>query len=367
MFAGRLPHGIHAWFGLSAGLIIALISTTGSLLVFYPEIDAALNPAVQYAEVAGDVDLVRAETTLRTSYPDRTGPWRLEVTGRPGAIPARYYNPPETAGRAFAPMMLWLSPDGREVVRTSFWGDYAMTFIYDLHYRLLAGEAGGKLVGDFGLAAILLVLTGLWSFWPRGSWAKALALCAKAHPLRRWRDIHKAAGLIGIIPLLMLFATGVMLALPQESEAVLSPLLGPPESAAPADLSPRANAADLAAALTLARTRFPRARLTWIETPGADGCCFRFRFQQAGDPGRRFPHSYVWVNRAGTGIVQSTDANAANAHGQLLIWLHPLHDGSFGGLTTRPFDRRVWLCASRALGYGTCALEHAEEQQAQSS
>ncbi|MFA6032214.1 MAG: PepSY-associated TM helix domain-containing protein [Myxococcota bacterium] len=221
MSVRRFVQRAHAWLGLSLGLIIVLISTTGSLLVFYPEIDAALNPSAQYAEVAGDVDLIRAEETLRTHHPDRPGPWRLEVTGRPGAIPARYYNPPETAGRAFAPMMLWLSPDGREVVRTSFWGDYAMTFIYDLHYRLLADKAGGKLVGYFGLAAILLVLTGLWSFWPRGSWAKALTLRVKAHPLRRWRDIHKAAGLIGLIPLLMLFATGVMLALPQESEAVL--------------------------------------------------------------------------------------------------------------------------------------------------
>lgn len=335
MTVRRLVQRAHAWLGLSLGLIIVLVSTTGSLLVVYPEIDAALNPSVQYTEVAGDVDLVRAEETLRTSHPDRSGPWRLEATGRPGAIPARYYNPPETAGRAFAPMMLWLSPDGRRIVRTNFWGDYAMTFIYDLHYRLLAGEAGGQLVGYVGLAAIVLLLTGLWSFWPRGSWAKAVALRLKAHPLRRWRDIHKAAGLIALIPLLMLFTTGAMLALPQESEAVLSPVLGPPESAAPPQRTPQANKTNLAAALTLARTRFPQARLAWIETPGSDGCCFRFRFQQPGDPSRRFPHSYVWVNRAGTSIVQSTDANAANAHGQLLNWLHPLHDGSFGGLATR--------------------------------
>ncbi len=335
MSARRLVQRAHAWLGLSVGLIIVLISTTGSLLVFYPEIDAALHPAVQSGEIADDADLIRAEETLRASYPDRTGPWRLEVTGQPGAIPARYYNPPETAGRAFAPMMLWVSPDGREVVRTEFWGDYAMTFIYDLHYRLLAEGAGAKLVGYIGLVAVILVLTGLWSFWPRGSWAKALALRLRGHPLRRWRDAHKLVGLIGLTPLLMLFATGAMLALPEESETVLSPIIGKPDRQSAPAVPPLPVAADLSAALALARTQFPQARLAWIETPGTEGCCFRFRFQISGDPSRRFPHSYVWVTRSGSTIVQSIDANAANAHSRLLNWLHPLHDGSFGGLTTR--------------------------------
>jgi uncharacterized iron-regulated membrane protein len=56
--------------------------------------------------------------------------------------PARYYNPPETAGRDFAPMLVWLAPDGSRILRRDYWGDTAMTFLYDLHYRLLMGTTG---------------------------------------------------------------------------------------------------------------------------------------------------------------------------------------------------------------------------------
>ena len=83
----------------------------------------------------------------------------------------RYYNPPETAHRDFAPLMAWLSPDGTRVLRRDFWGDYAMTWIYDLHYRLQFGKVGGVIFGYAGLGLLALLLSGLWAWWPRGSWA----------------------------------------------------------------------------------------------------------------------------------------------------------------------------------------------------
>nr|WP_302051660.1 PepSY domain-containing protein [Sphingopyxis sp. BSNA05] len=106
----------------------------------------------------------------------KQGPWRFEVTGKPGAIPARYYNPPERAGHDFRPMMVWLSPDGSQILRRDYWGEYAVTFIYDLHYRLLLGETGGAILGWLGFVLLALLLSGLWAWWPRGSWRKALRL-----------------------------------------------------------------------------------------------------------------------------------------------------------------------------------------------
>ena len=138
----RMLRWLHLWMGLTVGALFALIALTGSLLVFYPEIDAALNPGMHDDRLAAPAAYDRAIIVLRDTYPDKTGPWRLEVTGASGPIPARYYNPPETAGRAFAPMMVWLSADGERILRRDWWGDYAMTLVYDLHYRLLAGHIG---------------------------------------------------------------------------------------------------------------------------------------------------------------------------------------------------------------------------------
>lgn len=73
-----------------------------------------------------------------------------------------------------------------------------MTFIYDLHYRLLLGETGGIVLGWTGFALLALLLSGLWAWWPRGSWAKALRLKRHAHR-SALRDWHKLAGLSGSV------------------------------------------------------------------------------------------------------------------------------------------------------------------------
>ena len=36
-----LTHNAHKWIGLTLGLLFALLGLTGSLLVFYPELDLA--------------------------------------------------------------------------------------------------------------------------------------------------------------------------------------------------------------------------------------------------------------------------------------------------------------------------------------
>lgn len=47
--AGRARRGLlwtHRWLGLAGGIVVVLIGLTGSFIVFYREIDAALNPAL---------------------------------------------------------------------------------------------------------------------------------------------------------------------------------------------------------------------------------------------------------------------------------------------------------------------------------
>ncbi len=334
--ARQLFTRLHLWLGLGLGALMVLAGLTGSLLVFYVEIDGWLHPEQAAAGSAAPASYDRAIGTLRRTYPDKTGPWRIEVTHRPGAIPARYYNPPETAARDFAPMLVWLSPDGTRVLRRDFWGDTAMTWIYDLHYRLLMGRAGGVVFGYAGLALLVLLGSGLAAWWPRGSLAKALRYKPRSAPQRRWRDQHKLAGLAGLPVLAMLTATGVMLALPQESDAVLGMVLGAPQplpqvrgqSGPDAQITP-------SAAMGAARAALPGARLAWIEIPGAGQAAYRLRLQAAGDPARRFPHSFVWIDQHRGTVLAMADARAAPLLNRFDNWLHPLHDGSAGGLALR--------------------------------
>lgn len=335
-----LARRVHLWLGLSLGVLLAVIGLTGSILVFYPQIDDALHPEISLVGSAPPPSWERAYRTVRAVYPDKTGSWRFEVTGRGGDIPARYYKPAERAGRDFAPMMVWLSADGGRVLRRDYWGEYAVTWIYDLHHRLLLQATGGKILGYSGLAMLVLLLAGLAAWWPRpGSLGKALRFKRDAAPGRRLYDLHKLTGLYSLALLLLLTITGVLLALPKESAQVMSPILGapgqPPEAAA-ADRSftpERRISLDRAAATAM--VALPGAGIAWIETPASDHGLYRIRMQAPGDPSARFPHSFVRIDPASGKVLAITDARHAGPHDTLLNWIHPLHDGSFGGLATR--------------------------------
>jgi uncharacterized iron-regulated membrane protein len=326
----------HLWLGLTLGGLFALLGVSGSLLVFYPELDALLHPEIS---VVGAVppDWDRAVQTLRTAYPDKLGAWRLDANGAGGAIPARYYHPPERAGHDFRPMMVWLSGDGSRVLRRDYWGEYAATMLYDFHYRLLLGGRGGRVLGWAGFGLLALLASGIWAWWPRGSLAKALRFKRGAAPQRRLRDWHKLAGLLGLPVLLILTGSGVMLELPRESDAALvrtGLLIRPMPRITPAPACAAA-CGTASGAIRAALAALPEARLAWIQTPPQGSRIYQLRLQVPGDPGRRFPHSYVWVDGASSRVIARYDVRRSGNGGIVNAWLHPLHDGSAFGLLGR--------------------------------
>lgn len=335
---------LHLWLGLGVGALFVLLGLTGSLLVFYEGIDALLHPEIRVPATGPapgwDSPLWdQALATVRARWPERTGNWRFEVTGQAGAIPARY-QPPHAAhhGRR---VMVWLTPDGRQVLREDEWGGYLMTWFYDLHMDLLMGDTGRAVVGWAGLVIFALLVTGLWAWWPRGSWRpgswrKALHFKRGAVPVRRLRDIHKLAGLAGLPLLLMLVVTGVMLALPDESNAVLAQTVGPViKTPSARSVTDGGSPISVAQALAAAYRAMPLGRLAWVEAPGPGRGVFMVRVQQPDDPSFRFPHSYVFIDQYGGEIVAVQDRQRFGAANVVNNWLHPLHDASIGGLWLR--------------------------------
>ena len=65
---------IHLWLGLSIGALFAFAGLTGSILVFYPEIDTALSPALRaIPDGARPVSWQAVVDTLHREHPARTG------------------------------------------------------------------------------------------------------------------------------------------------------------------------------------------------------------------------------------------------------------------------------------------------------
>jgi uncharacterized iron-regulated membrane protein len=332
---------VHLWLGLSLGLLFVLLGITGSALVFYQEIDAALHPEIRVSDsrpAPGWSSPLwdRALTTVRRQWPDDSGQWRFEAKDEAGPIAARYYPSGPPASHMAKRRMVWLSPDGTRILRHDGWGDYAMSWIYELHMDLLSDEVGHKIVGWSGLLILLLLGTGLVAWWPKGSWRKALTFKRGASDIRRLHDIHKLAGLWSLILLILFAVTGFMLALPKESNWVLERTVAP-VGAVPVPQSPVRDGRPIAIAIALANGHrlFPEARLAWIEMPAQGSGVIKLRVQLPGDPSQRFPHSYIYIDAYSGAVLGILDARRGSASTTINNWLHPLHDASVGGLATR--------------------------------
>lgn len=341
LFTRSLLRQLHLWLGLSLGLLFALLALSGSALVFYIELDEALHPGVRSDSrlpAPGWDDRVWEQVlvTARGHSADPLGEWSFEVTGKGGTIPARYYPPSQRDGHHAEREMLWFSADGTRIVRSEPWGGYLMSWLYELHMHLLAGETGRKIVGWSGVAMLFLLISGLLLWWPRGSWRKALAFKRHAVPIRRLRDLHKLAGLGSLLLLFLLVATGVLLALPDVKEALLSVSITTADRVpAPRSSAQSGQQIPLSQALAAARRSLPDGRLAFIDVPGTGDRPFRFRLQVPGDPHTRFPGSFVFVDQYSGEVLAVHDVRRGSAASTVNSWIRPLHDGSIAGLWGR--------------------------------
>lgn len=286
---------LHLWLGLSVGLLFTLICLSGAAVVFYVEIDQWLHPSLSQP-ASGEPDWDQAVTTLRSEFPDKTGPWRLEITPEAHVIPTRYYNPSETQHEGFAPLLVWLSADGHHILRQDYWGHHVMTWLYNLHFQLLLGNTGTLILGYMGLVMLFLLGSGLIAWWPkRGQWQRRLGFKRKASTIGLLYDWHKLLGLISFIPLFMLVVTGIMLALPKPTAQLLTLL---PGQTAPSPLKQwhthpaphsKQQKISIAQALHTLNEHYPQATLAWIEVPPVNGGYYKFRIQLPNDLHGGFP------------------------------------------------------------------------------
>jgi uncharacterized iron-regulated membrane protein len=332
----------HLYLGLTAGLIFVLAGLTGSLLVFYVEIDEMLNPQLQISTTQAQQPLQTYETLLQSlqkTHPERTGAWRMELPRHSQAmLMARYYKPKETAHLHFAPYIAWVNPYTAEVVSSRFWGQYLMTWIYDLHYTLLLDMTGKLLMGIIGGLLLIVTLTGVYLWWPPLHKLKA-ALSFKCHSsyTRFIFDLHKVNGMYGLLLLVLLLISGILLELPDTFNPLInqvSPVYEMPKPASEYQAGRQRISVD--SAVKIAQHVYPQAQLRWIETPKNPESSYRIMLYQQGEPSQRFPKTMVWVEQYSGKILSVRNPLQDNSSGDTFInWLHPLHSGEIAGLTGR--------------------------------
>lgn len=222
---------LHRYVGLGMAGFLILAGLTGSLLVWYHELDAAVNPGLLRVEAPADA-VPRAPLALRQAVEDAIPGVRANyLTLRPsppGEAAVFYVEHADAVAATFDEV--FVNPYSGEILGTRMWGDITqgwtnlMPFIYRLHYQLALGTIGTWTFGIIALLWTVDCLVGACLTFPRrhhrngsdktkAGWLKRWWPAWKV----RWRggtyklnfDLHQAGGLWPWAMLFVLAWSGV--------------------------------------------------------------------------------------------------------------------------------------------------------------
>jgi uncharacterized iron-regulated membrane protein len=181
----------HFYAGLFCIPFVIWLALTGSIYLWRPQIEALLDRPYQHLPVTGPAASPDAQVAAA-------------VAAVPGSRLHKYVLPqtPDSAvtilvTRNAADKRVYLNPQTLEVLHVATEEKRPMRMIFHLHGELLAGAFGSYLVEIAACWAIVLLLTGLYLWWPRGRRGLAGVLYPRLRKGERvfWRDIHAVAGI----------------------------------------------------------------------------------------------------------------------------------------------------------------------------
>lgn len=193
----------HFLIGLLAAPVLILISITGALYVFEPQLEPVFE-SFQKHPPCQDCRRLSYAQLAEIGQAQQPG-WLLHELVLPGpgrSVQVQLEHPQE----AEPDQVVFLDPHDGSVLHQRGKNEGLFVFILRLHRTLLAGEAGRYLTELVISWVFVTLLLGFALWWPRrargpGGWWPRL----RSRGRRFWRDLHSVTGFY-LLPLLLLIS-----------------------------------------------------------------------------------------------------------------------------------------------------------------
>lgn len=324
---------LHRWIGGLAGALLALLGLSGAVLVWRD----ALTLVPHARDTLRDDPGAAARVVERLAT---TGPPIDRITFASEDLGVHQLGYADGGGA-------YVSQTGEIVARWDGLWQRPELWLFDLHHRLLLGDAGETVNGIAGLIGLFFVISGVILWWrtrarfrPR-LWPAKMTSGAIVHH-------HRDLGVLTAPLLTLSLLTGVMMVLPAVGQWVLSPLGAAPAAKVPAapDAGPGARP-HYARLFASAQTHFPGAALRRLQWPREAGKPLVLRLRQRFEwtPNGR---TFLYVDPATNAVLGMVDPASAGRHEYVREKLYPLHAAKVGGL--------AWKLAITASGLALAML-----------
>jgi uncharacterized iron-regulated membrane protein len=195
---------LHTWCGLVFGWILFVVLLTGSIAVFYGELNYWLTPEMRGGLKLDPVrSLQVGEQYLRTHAPE-SRLWRVTLpTAREPVLKVVWRAPQGSQSRSLDPLT------GREIVRKTEGGDFYLSLHEGLHIDRNKNLAGFFIVCMAGMAMIVACVSGVVVH--KRILKDMFVFRSGASPHRAWLDAHNLFGVLALPFHVMMAFTGILL------------------------------------------------------------------------------------------------------------------------------------------------------------
>ncbi|RMP25082.1 putative Membrane protein [Pseudomonas syringae pv. delphinii] len=194
----------HFYAGLFVAPFMILLSLTGIIYLFKPQLDNMMySDLLNVAPAEHRLSADELQQRVLNTYPQATI--------------GKYFPPTSASGSAQfvvseqgQEVNVFIDPYRGEVLGTQDAKQNLQAIARALHGELMIGTLGDRLIELAAGWGIVLVLSGLYLWWPRGRSAAGVfwpRLTAKGRVL--WRDLHAVTGFWGALLLLFMLLSGM--------------------------------------------------------------------------------------------------------------------------------------------------------------
>ncbi len=328
----RLVRTVHLTLAAVAGPPLFVLAVTGALLVFPDPLGRAVHgdrvadptdPTVKPASeliAAAHSALPADDRVVRMQYPKAPGDALVAQTEAERGV---------VLDPATAKVLRVVEVDGFDIHH----------FLIRLHVDLLAGEVGGWATGLTAVALILLCLTGLYLWWPRGRWAwHYFTVKFTGGRPRLNYDLHRASGLYTSALLFVIAVTGATMAFYSFVTPAVYWLTGSsPKKPGPTRVLATGPKTPLTAdeVVSIAKSHVPDTVLYRLYPPKANDAPYRVFLLPARDRLTRFEETRLVIDPYTGAVLHEDGPRTMSAGDRTMRWLLPLHFGTVGGTPMR--------------------------------
>ncbi|MGE0666055.1 MAG: PepSY-associated TM helix domain-containing protein [Sphingomonadales bacterium] len=313
----RIVLAVHRWMGGLIGFVLALIATSGVVL---------LHQNLWVKPGQPSVGPIKPLSEIVASARDGSGPPDFIIFASP-EFPFHRLSWANGAGR-------YLDSSGVTVATWETQWQRPEIWLFDFHRHLFSGKSGETAAGILALIGLGFVVTGCLLWWQR---RKAFAPTLLPAKLKRPAILahHRDLGILASPVLVLSLLTGAMLAI-QPLGLLLVSAWSPQAVIAAATSPPRDAVGRLSTELSWARIlkesqqQFPDAELRLVTFPRKPGDVISIRMRKSDEwlPNGR---TTLWFSPADGTMLRVLDAAAVPEGGRILDKIYPLHAGKVGG------------------------------------